>query len=487
MNKVYNFKLSTLILFCAFLLGTSFSEANTNGTEPTPYIFKANASAQTLSWTKITNAAVMVVVNDNNKAIKPVNFSDYIANSEFRKGSSFDGATVAYKGNGNTFDLTGLNAGTDYFVNVYETNSAGELKDITNKVFITKNSDDTNNQKVTPSQTPVIAAPVVCPAVGGIVCTLNGTTGSGYIAGTAPCNTAGFAGTNPWDGGSCTGYISFSFSSPVKVATIKMIAVNLGGERTTVTATGGTGGALTVSGLSCMSAIGTVLGPYTGGGNYGDVAATITSAGTYTTITCTNTGCNSGWVASCPSFLSVLPIELISFTGECSLANVVDLKWKTISETNNDFFTIERSSNTHDWTIVGQLDGAGNTTQVREYSFTDRQRFNETMYYRIKQTDFNKEFEYSDIVAVQNCNLGANVLETASMYPSPANSEFKVRIDVSGVIMEIYNSLGIKIASYELQAGENKLDISSLENGTYYTKLSDNEKHSKMNKLMISR
>lgn len=487
MNKIFNFQFTSALLFIALSFSSVFLGAKTVSIDSTPYTFIANGSTYALHWIKVTNAAVMVVVSDEKTEVAPINFSDYQANGEFRKGSNIEGATVVYKGNGTSVELSGLLAGTTYFVNVYETNAAGVLKNVTKDVFGDNAEEIEGVQKANPSQTPVIMAPVVCPAVGGIVCTLNGTTGSGYIAGTAPCNTAGFAGTNPWDGGSCAGYISFSFSAPVKVATIKMIAVNLGGERTTVTATGGTGGALTVSGLSCLAAVGTVLGPYTGGGLYGDVAATITSAGTYTTLTCTNTGCNSGWVASCPSFLSVLPIELISFTGECSLENVVDLRWKTISETNNDFFTVERSSNTSDWVIVGSVKGAGNSTQLREYAFTDKQRFDETMYYRIKQTDFNKEFQYSEIVAVHNCKLGANVLETVSMYPNPASSEFKVKIDAAGVTMEIYNSLGLKIATYELQAGENKLDISSLENGTYYTKLSDDKKESKMNKLMISR
>lgn len=485
MNNIYTIKNQRLVFLLFGLLAINFLNAEAIIGKQTAYYFVAKSEVHDLSWNRNNAAAVTVVIGENEPTGDLENATERLSSPEFKKGSKLNGGFVVYEGNENTIHITGLTEGTKYFVVIFETNSIGILADITNKVLTQVVNTDNETQK--PNLPPPTVAAVVCPAVGGIVCTLNGSSTSGYSAGTAPCNTGAFAGANPWDGASCAGFISFTFSTPIKVATIKMIAVNTGGERTTVSASGGTGGTLSVSGLACMPATGLVLGPFTGTGFYGDVAATITSTGTFLTITCTNTGCQSGWVASCPTFLSVLPIELISFTGECSLENVVNLSWQTISETNNDFFTIERSSTTEDWNIVGRIDGAGNSNQINTYSFTDKERFNETMYYRIKQTDFNGEFKYSEIVAVHNCKVSSDILEGISMYPNPVSGDFFVTTEVGGVNLEIFSTLGLKVASFVLESGENKFDLSAIENGAYYAKLSDNDSHEKIKKLIINR
>ncbi len=481
MNKIYNSKIGfkkVLFLFLT-LLSFDFSLAQIKNEKNIPYTFTAKDSKQNIKWNRNSNVAVLVVISENSTEPVPTNFDSYAPQSEFRKGSNIDNSYVVYKGIGNEVELSGLKLGVDHYVWVYETNAAGILKNITNDVL------GPDSYKTVPNS-PMAATPVVCPAVGGIVCTLNGSTSSGYIAGPAPCNAASFATTNPWDGASCTGFISFTFSSPVKTTIIKMIAVNTAPENTTISQTGGTGGTLSTSGPVCMSAAGLVLGPYTGSGSYGDVAVTVSSTGTYLTLTCTNTGCNSGWVAACPSFISVLPIELISFTGECNVENVVDLKWKTISETNNDFFTIERSNNTYDWEIIGRVKGAGNSTQVNDYKFTDKQRFTETVYYRIKQTDFNSESKYSEIIAVSNCKLIAASVDEVSIYPNPATDVFTVNSNSSATTLEIYNALGVMVAKKNLEVGENKLNSSDLKSGTYYVKISDATSASKMTKLIIN-
>jgi hypothetical protein len=92
-----------------------------------------------------------------------------------------------------------------------------------------------------------------------------------------------------------------------------------------------------------------------------------------------------------------LPIELINFTANCREPNV-ELNWSTASELNNDFFTLERSIDAINFNPIGNVDGAGTSNSILNYQFTDNSPLSQQSYYRLKQTDFDGQFEYSDIV-----------------------------------------------------------------------------------------
>lgn len=98
----------------------------------------------------------------------------------------------------------------------------------------------------------------------------------------------------------------------------------------------------------------------------------------------------------------VLPIELLSFTGACENDKAV-LRWSTATETNNDYFTVERSVDSDDWEAIGTVPGAGNSQQVLNYVFNDPYPSLSLQYYRIKQTDLNGAFTYSPVVAAEAC------------------------------------------------------------------------------------
>jgi len=102
-----------------------------------------------------------------------------------------------------------------------------------------------------------------------------------------------------------------------------------------------------------------------------------------------------------------LPIELISFTGEAK-NGFNQLNWITASELNNDFFTVEKSLNILDFEEVGKISGAGNSNTTLSYSMIDNHPTN-TTYYRLKQTDFNGDFKYSDIIVVNRNNADKSV------------------------------------------------------------------------------
>lgn len=111
-----------------------------------------------------------------------------------------------------------------------------------------------------------------------------------------------------------------------------------------------------------------------------------------------------------------LPIELLYFNASIASDNTVDLNWATELEINNEYFTIERSKDGLVFEEVLTVEGAGNSVQTLYYIATDVSPLQGLSYYRLKQTDFDGAFEYSDMVTVDN-NSETNV--DVTIFPNP--------------------------------------------------------------------
>lgn len=95
-----------------------------------------------------------------------------------------------------------------------------------------------------------------------------------------------------------------------------------------------------------------------------------------------------------------LPVSLISFSG-FSINNHTNLSWTTLSETNNYYFTIERSDDNINFYSIGEIPGSGNSNSPVEYQFTDTTRMkSDITYYLLKQTNFNGTTETIHSTAV---------------------------------------------------------------------------------------
>lgn len=151
-----------------------------------------------------------------------------------------------------------------------------------------------------------------------------------------------------------------------------------------------------------------------------------------------------------------LPIELTSFTGKV-IGHEVELAWKTESELNNDFFTIERSSSVEGFTSLGKVMGQGTTSQRSTYTFTDIYPLNGRAYYRLKQTDFDGTFSYSAIILV---TYDGPVTQTLQVYPNPSTGT-QLTVELSGVRdqqiipVAIYDQLGKEISKFLLKVDGN--------------------------------
>ncbi|MEO8148607.1 MAG: T9SS type A sorting domain-containing protein [Bacteroidia bacterium] len=140
-----------------------------------------------------------------------------------------------------------------------------------------------------------------------------------------------------------------------------------------------------------------------------------------------------------------LPISLLSFTANPN-GNHVDIRWATLSEINNDFFIIEKSSNGLTFEEVTKVNGAGNSNQVLKYMATDENPFTGRSYYRLKQTDFNGMFKYSNMVTVTMKNSF-----DYSIFPNPTEGT-NTFINIYGtkdekVSVIVYDNIGREIFS----------------------------------------
>ena len=96
-----------------------------------------------------------------------------------------------------------------------------------------------------------------------------------------------------------------------------------------------------------------------------------------------------------------LPIELLYFNGVvCETGN--RLYWSSSSENNNDYFNIEKTRDGIDWNSIVTIEGAGNSNNQLYYSFVDEDVESIINYYRLKQTDYDGKFKYSDIISIDN-------------------------------------------------------------------------------------
>ena len=175
--------------------------------------------------------------------------------------------------------------------------------------------------------------------------------------------------------------------------------------------------------------------------------------------------------------LSIVPVELTSFT-----ANVVDqvvvLNWTTATEVNNQGFEILRSAqNDNDWQKIGYVPGFGTTTEPKSYSYTDQSINSGIHYYRLKQIDYDGSFTYSDVAEVE-VSL-PTVFSLEQNYPNPFNPattiQFSVPVDAQ-VKISVYNLVGEKaaeVASGNFAAGTYKVNFnaSTLTSGIYFYQL----------------
>ena len=170
----------------------------------------------------------------------------------------------------------------------------------------------------------------------------------------------------------------------------------------------------------------------------------------------------------------VLPVELLGFEGYYEDSST-KLNWSTATEQNNDYFEVQHSINGKDYQVIGEVNGAGNSVSIIDYTFEDRYPKAGINYYRLRQVDYDGNFEYSPVISVVTVDE-----ESLHFYPNP--SKGLITLNFKGPAVErgsvsIYNASGIVIKTIELNGDfyNTQLDLSALERGQYILKFNINQ------------
>jgi hypothetical protein len=184
------------------------------------------------------------------------------------------------------------------------------------------------------------------------------------------------------------------------------------------------------------------------------------------TATQTNASNSTSQFTTCSS--PPLPVTLINFFVSRKDEKVA-VSWATSSETNNDYFTVERSSDGKTFEQVGNVSGVGNSLEQNKYSIEDASPIHGTSYYRLVQVDHDQTKTYSEIKTI-------NIFQDSflQIYPNPSTGIFVMTMNSESEFVDVLvqNLIGQELYSFSdsKSSGEfNKtIDLSALPNGIYY-------------------
>lgn len=128
-------------------------------------------------------------------------------------------------------------------------------------------------------------------------------------------------------------------------------------------------------------------------------------------------------------------MTLLEFNAVLNGKRQVELNWSTASELNNDYFTVERTTDLLHYETVLIRDGAGNSNEILQYNGIDYDPYPGLSYYRLKQTDFNGDQSYSPLRSIM---LNEEVAEGIQVFPNPAGKETNLLVyDMEGKKLRI--------------------------------------------------
>jgi hypothetical protein len=176
-----------------------------------------------------------------------------------------------------------------------------------------------------------------------------------------------------------------------------------------------------------------------------DSVVYVDTAGLYSVTLVNPGGCAT--ILSLEVFLATpLPVAFTSVDAVLN-GDRVDVRWTTASESNNDYFFVERSFDLLEWKRLGEVPGAGFSNQLLSYSFLDFPVFEGLMYYRVGQVDFDGTCSYSKVCAVLLKNPGFTSNSELLVYPNPSVG--------GGITLNVFpvDILSVELSLFNLSGG----------------------------------
>ncbi len=167
-----------------------------------------------------------------------------------------------------------------------------------------------------------------------------------------------------------------------------------------------------------------------------------------------------------------LPVELISFDVQLIDDQRVEIGWATASETNNDYFEIERSIDGINFEEIDQVSSKGNGITQNDYQIYDSNPKIGINYYRLKQVDYNEKFEYSEIKSIEV----KEAFPTVSVYPNPVRSRSNIFIENSNInmLVQIFDVNG-RLVKEELLEKNASISTTGLLGGSYFYQIKNTQ------------
>lgn len=165
---------------------------------------------------------------------------------------------------------------------------------------------------------------------------------------------------------------------------------------------------------------------------------------------------------------TAFPITLLSFDGQVQ-GERIRLSWKTETEENNDYMAVEFSSDGRYFKEIGRVKGAGTTTEPQSYSLWHDNPLPGLNYYRLRQVDFDGEFEYHGPIAIEYKGKGTGI----RVYPNLASAHLSVEMAEpasEGGELLIYDINGRPVQRLATAPGfiRQELDVAGLPPGPYF-------------------
>ena len=224
-------------------------------------------------------------------------------------------------------------------------------------------------------------------------------------------------------------------------------------------------------------------------GDYFGKAVSLSGDGTKLGIGANRNSGNGTYAGSIRTYniSASLPVDLVYFDVHASNNHSSSLHWATASEINNSHFEIERSYDGKTFESVGEVTGNGNSQHQIVYSYLDEgiRLMENTVFYRLKQVDFDGTSEYSDIRVVRFDELGNGI--HLSAYPNPMTNELSLIVSLSkeeAYQIGVTNLQGSKVhhENHIFTNGIHKLNTSEWNSGMYIFQVASDQgtKHVKV-------
>ncbi len=169
-----------------------------------------------------------------------------------------------------------------------------------------------------------------------------------------------------------------------------------------------------------------------------------------------------------------LPVSLVDFTVE-KIDDKAIINWKTATEINNDYFIVQRSTDGVVIEDIARIEGGGNSNIMLNYSIIDENPPKTTVYYRLKQVDFDGK---SEIFYWRSVKFDAE--DIISIYPNPnANGIINFSLNDNNSISKliIYSVDGKIVMKADLNFISGQASLKhNLKKGYYFLKIINNDK-----------